>query len=132
MVFHHIYPGIMNACKSSQMLLVTRWARGFHSECILKSMFLFPCRVGGSVSDVAHEVVLPKVPDKTCKYIWGIQAKYRLCAGKQYAKVGICPVSNYVMYCIVSTLSLMILKGMTLSFILTLFLIIFCKQAIGL
>ncbi len=28
---HHIYLGIMTSCKSSQMLLVTRWVRGFRS-----------------------------------------------------------------------------------------------------
>ena len=29
---HHIYPGIMSSCKSSQMLLVTRWVRGSRNE----------------------------------------------------------------------------------------------------
>ncbi len=27
-----IYPGLMNSCKSSQMLFITRWARGLLSE----------------------------------------------------------------------------------------------------
>ncbi|KAK2186845.1 hypothetical protein NP493_187g03043 [Ridgeia piscesae] len=46
---------------------------------------------GGRVSDVAREVVLPKVPDNVCSSFWGVSTYSRLCAGYNLAHKGICP-----------------------------------------
>ena len=55
-------------------------------------MYKFTCSPGGGVSSRAKEVELPKVPDDTCRNIWGIQAIFRLCAGYHYSEKGICAV----------------------------------------
>lgn len=47
---------------------------------------------GGRVSDVAREVVLPKVSDNVCGNYWGVSTYSRLCAGYNLAHKGICPV----------------------------------------
>ena len=61
------------------------------------------------MSSRAKEVELPKVPDGTCRGIWGIQAIFRLCAGYRYSEKGICPVSEPY----ISLLNLPLVLGMS-------------------
>ncbi len=59
-------PGIVSSCKSSQMLLVTRWVWGFRNECI-QSQWLFCGQLVGtltlSMSTKTNPSLLPA-------YIW--------------------------------------------------------------
>ena len=43
------------------------------------------------MSDVAKEVVLPKVSDHECFRYWHVSAMSRLCAGYDLEGMGICP-----------------------------------------
>ena len=59
---------------------------------IVLIFYSHPLAAGGRVSDIAHEVILPKVPDNACGRFWGVSTDSRLCAGYDLAHKGICPV----------------------------------------
>ena len=57
-------------------------------------------RAGGHVSSIAHEAILPKIPDDVCGRFWNVSTNARLCAGYNLAHKGICRVRMGLLYMI--------------------------------